>query len=279
MIAAIGGATVAWPLAARAQQPAKLPIIGALVIGNTDPGQFWREFRQALRDLGYVEGQNIRFEFRSAEGQVNRLPELAAELVRLKVDVIVAWFTPAALAAQQATREIPIVMAETGDPIATGLVASLPRPGGNVTGIASVSAELAGKSVQLIRDMLPSACCVAALANATDPFSKPFLEQIQLGGQATATTINAIRISSNAEFESAFAAMDAVDFRAGFRSRMNPTLCSTIHTAFPAAASWRMIDFMVSCTRPSTPAMGSSSRRHCPLFMSARARPTSFCWP
>jgi putative ABC transport system substrate-binding protein len=208
LIAAIGGATVAWPLAARAQQPAKLPIIGALVIGNTDPGQFWREFRQALRDLGYVEGQNIRFEFRSAEGQVNRLPELAAELVHLKVDVIVAWFTPAALAAQQATREIPIVMAETGDPIATGLVASLPRPGGNVTGIASVSAELAGKSVQLIRDMLPSACCVAALANATDPFSKPFLEQIQLGGQATGTTINAIRISSNAEFESAFAAME-----------------------------------------------------------------------
>jgi hypothetical protein len=93
----LGGAAVApvaWPLATRAQQPAKLPIIGALVIGNTDPGQFWREFRQALRDRGYVEGQNIRFEFRSAEGQVNRLPELAAELVRLK-DVIVAWFTPA----------------------------------------------------------------------------------------------------------------------------------------------------------------------------------------
>src|SRR6202040_3456624 len=133
-IAMLGGAAVApvaWPLATRAQQPAKLPIIGALVIGNTDPGQFWREFRQGLRDLGYVEGQNIRFELRSAEGQVNRLPELAAELVRLKVDVIVAWFTPAALAAQQATREIPIVMAETGDPIATGLVASLPRPGGN----------------------------------------------------------------------------------------------------------------------------------------------------
>jgi putative tryptophan/tyrosine transport system substrate-binding protein len=203
----LGGAAVAWPLAAQAQQPA-MPVIGALVIGNTDPGQFWREFRQALRDLGYVEGQNIRFEFRSAEGQVNRLPELAAELVRLKVDVIVAWFTPTALAAKQATSEIPIVMAETGDPIATGLVASLPRPGGNVTGIASVSAELAGKSVQLIRDMLPSARRVTALANATDPFSKPFLEQIQLGGQATGTTINAIRISSNSEFESAFAAME-----------------------------------------------------------------------
>jgi putative ABC transport system substrate-binding protein len=198
----------AWPPAARAQQPGKLPTIGALVIGNTNPEQFWREFRQGLRDLGYVEGQNIRFEFRSAEGQLNRLPELADELVRLKVDVIVTWFTPAALAAKQATREIPIVMAETGDPIGTGLVASLPRPGGNVTGMASVTAELAGKCVQLIRDMLPSASRVTALANATDPFSKPFLQQIHLGGEATGITINPIRISSSEEFDAAFAAME-----------------------------------------------------------------------
>ena len=204
-ITLLGGAA-ARPLAARAQQP-KVPTIGALVIGNISPEEFWREFRQGPRDLGYIEGQNIRFEFRSAEGQINRLPELAAELVRLKVDVIVTWFTPTAVAAKQATREIPIVMAETGDPIGTGLVMS-PRPGGNVTGIASVTAELAGKSVQLIRDMLPSARRVAALANATDPFSKPFLEQIQLGGEATGTAINPIRISNNEEFESAFAAME-----------------------------------------------------------------------
>ena len=188
----LGGAAVAWPLAARAQQP-KVPTIGALVIGNISPEEFWREFRQGLRDLGYIEGQNIRFEFRSAEGQIDRLPELAAELVRLKVDVIVTWFTPTAVAAKQATREIPIVMAETGDPIGTGLVMSLPRPGGNVTGIASVTAELSGKCVQLIRDMLPSARRVTALANATDPFSKPFLEQIELGGEATGTAIQPIR--------------------------------------------------------------------------------------
>ena len=207
-LATLGGsAAAAWPLAARAQQP-KVPTIGALVIGNISPEEFWREFRQGLRDLGYIEGQNIRFEFRSAEGQINRLPELAAELVRLKVDVIVTWFTPTAVAAKQATREIPIVMAETGDPIGTGLIMSLPRPGGNVTGIASVAAELAGKSVQLIRDMLPSARRVSALANATDPFSKPFLEQIQLGGEVTGTTINPVRISSSDEFEAAFAAME-----------------------------------------------------------------------
>jgi putative ABC transport system substrate-binding protein len=185
-----------------------VPTIGALVIGNINPEQFWREFRQGLRDLGYVEGQNIRFEFRSAEGHLDRLPELAAELVRLKVDIIVTWFTPTALAAKQATHEIPIVMAETGDPIGTGLIASLPRPGGNVTGMASVAAELSGKCVQLIRDMLPAARRVTALANATDPFSKPFLEQIKLGGEATGTTINAIEVGSSEEFETAFDRME-----------------------------------------------------------------------
>src|SRR5262245_5743703 len=205
-LATLGGAA-GWPLVALAQQP-KVPTIGALVIGNISPEQFWREFRLGLRDLGYVEGENIQFEFRSAEGHLDRLPELAAELVRLKVDMIVTWFTPTALAAKQATHEIPIVMAETGDPVGTGLVASLPQPGGNVTGIAAVTAELAGKTVQLIREILPSARRVTALANATDPFSKPFLEQNQLGGEATGTAINPIRINNDEEFESAFAAME-----------------------------------------------------------------------
>ena len=195
------------PLASAAQQP-KVPTIGALVIGNTDPEEFWRVFRQGLRDLGYVEGQNIRFEFRSAEGQANRLPELAAELVRLKVDVIVTWFTPPTQAAKQATRQIPIVMADAGDPVGMGLVASLARPGGNVTGIAGMTAELSGKCIELIREMLPAARRVTALANATDPFSKPFLEQIQLAGEASGTTINPVRISSSEEFEGAFAAME-----------------------------------------------------------------------
>jgi putative ABC transport system substrate-binding protein len=127
-----------------------------------------------VQELGYIEGQSIRYEFRSNEGQVIRLPELAAELVRLQVDVIVTWFTPAAKAAKQATREIPIVMALAGNPVETGLVESLARPGGNITGMAGVAAELAGKSVQLIREMLPSAKRVVALANAPDPFSKAF---------------------------------------------------------------------------------------------------------
>jgi putative tryptophan/tyrosine transport system substrate-binding protein len=240
-ITLVGGAA-AWPLAARAQQP-KVPTIGALVIGNTDPEEFWREFRQGLRDLGYIDGQNIRFEFRSAEGQLNRLPELAAELVRLKVDVIVTWFTPPALVAKQATREIPIVMADTGDPIGTGLIASLPRPGGNVTGIAGITAELAGKSVQLIREMLPSVRRVTALANAIDPFSKPFLEQIQLGGEATGTTINAIRISSNEELETAFAAMeknrpDAVIVQPSLPSKRTADLALKHHVPAISVPRW-----------------------------------------
>src|SRR5256714_5499030 len=119
-IALLGGAAAARVLAAQAEQM-KMPTIGALVSGNINPEQFWREFRQGLRDLGYVEGQNIRFEFRSAEGHLERLPELAAELVRLKMDIIVTWFTPTALAAKRATNDIPIAMAETGDPLGTGL--------------------------------------------------------------------------------------------------------------------------------------------------------------
>jgi putative ABC transport system substrate-binding protein len=241
-ITLLGGATVLWPLASVAQQAAKVPLIGALVIGNTDPAQFWRLFRQGLRDLGYVEGQNIRFEFRSAEGQADRLLELAAELVRLNVDVIVTWFTPPAQVARQATREIPIVMADAGDPVGTGLVASLSRPGGNVTGIAAITAELAGKCVELIRDILPSARHVSALINVTDPFSKPFLENIQLGGEVTGTTINPIRISKREEFEAAFAEMekkrpDAVIVQPSLPTKRAAELALSYR--IPAICGWR----------------------------------------
>ena len=128
--------------------------------------------------------------------------------MRLKVDIIVTWFTPAALAAKQATSEIPVVIALAGNPVETGLVESLARPGGNVTGMSGVGAELAGKSVELIRELLPSARRVAALANAPDPFSRPFLEQIRLGGQATGVTIDAIMIRGAEELEAAFPAME-----------------------------------------------------------------------
>jgi len=207
IISLFGAASALLPLASIAQQR-KMPTIGVLVVGSPGVEDFWRLFREGMQDLGYIEGQNVRYEFRSDEGQINRLPELAAELVRIKVDVIVTWFTPAAQAAKRATREIPIVMALVGNPIETGLVESLARPGGNITGMAGVAAELAGKSVQLIREMMPSARRVAALANAPDPFSKPFVENIRLAGAATGTIIDVIMLRGVAEVEAAFPAME-----------------------------------------------------------------------
>src|SRR5438105_11318601 len=200
----LGGAA-AWPLAARAQQR-KVPTIGVLVVGAPGWEQFWRLFRDAMRQTGYVEGQSIRYEFRSDQGQMGSLREMAAELVRLNVDLIVIWFTPAALAAKAATRDIPIVMALAGDPVANGLVDSLNRPGGNVTGMSGVNAELGGKSVELIREMLPSTHRIAALANAPDPFSRPFVEQIEPSGRATGILID-VKMLRAEELETAFADM------------------------------------------------------------------------
>src|ERR1700759_3350512 len=138
------GVAAFWPATAGAQQR-KVPTIGVLVVGAPGSEEFFRVFRDAMQGLDYVEGQSIRYEFRSDQGQTSRLPELAAELVRLDVDLIVTWYTPPAHAAKQATSQIPIVMALAGNPVETGLVKSLDRPGGNVTGMAGAAAELASK--------------------------------------------------------------------------------------------------------------------------------------
>ena len=196
-----------WPLPGTAET-AKVPTIGVLVVESPASQRFWRLFREDMRELDYVEGKNVRYEFRSDGGQGSRLPALAADLVGLKVDLIVAWFTPAALAARQATRQIPIVMALVGNPVENGLVESLARPGGNVTGMAALGAELAGKCVDLVRELVPSAHRIAALVNAPDPFSKPFLRQIQLNGEASGTAIEPIMIQSTAELDPAFTAME-----------------------------------------------------------------------
>jgi putative ABC transport system substrate-binding protein len=195
------------PIAARAQQT-KVHRVGVLLVGNVDVDSFRKELREELRKSGYVEGQNLLFEFRSAEEKLDLLPKLAAELVALKVDVIVAVYTPCALAAQQATREIPIVIM-SGDPLGTGLVPSLSHPGGNITGVSLMAAELFGKNVELVRDMLPTVRRVAALGNAPDPFSKPFLEQVRLAGRITGIEITpAIMVSEPDKIDEAFAAME-----------------------------------------------------------------------
>jgi putative ABC transport system substrate-binding protein len=207
LIAFVGAASALASFGAAAQQP-KMPTIGVLVVGSPASERFWRLFQQDMRELGYIEGRNVRYEFRSDAGQASRLPALAEELVRLKVDLIVAWFTPAALAARQATHQIPIVMALVGNPVETGLVASLAHPGGNVTGMAAIGAELAGKLVDVVRELMPAVRRIAALANVPDPFSKPFLHQIESNGAAARVTIDPIMIRSSAELDAAFSALE-----------------------------------------------------------------------
>src|SRR5947209_9018423 len=158
-------------LAAGAEQPGKVPRIGILSnVPPTDPegARLWGAFIQGLRDLGYVEGRNITIEHRSSEGKFERLPDLAAELVRLKVDVIVAPASQNVLAAKQATRTIPIVMANSLDPVGTGLVSNLARPGGNVTGLSGPSLETVGKQLELLKEIVPRVSRVAVLGNPTN---------------------------------------------------------------------------------------------------------------
>lgn len=220
----------------------RVTTVGVLVRSAPGWQEFWQVFREALRELGYVEGNNIRFELRSDQGEISRLPDLAAELVRLKVDVIVPWFTPAAIAAKQATRDIPIVCAICGDLVATGLVESLARPGGNVTGNSSLNAELSAKFVELVREMLPSAHRVAVLANAPDPFSKVFVKQIQLAGEATGTAIDAIMIHTAEELDAAFPSIersrpDAVIVQPSLPTKRAAELALSYR--IPAICGWR----------------------------------------
>jgi putative ABC transport system substrate-binding protein len=175
VLGVLGAALAAWPLVASAQQ-ARVYTLGVLTLPNPEP--LLKALREGLRDAGYVEGRNLRLEIRPAADRPDLQLEKAAELVRLKVDLIVTFYTPSALAAKQATRDIPIVMAGAGDPVATGIVVSLARPGGNVTGQSSGGAELAGKSVELIRELIPGVGRVGVLADESDPFAKAYVAQI-----------------------------------------------------------------------------------------------------
>jgi putative tryptophan/tyrosine transport system substrate-binding protein len=169
-ITLLGGGVAAWPLAARAQQLGKLPTIGFL--GESTPSgqrQWAAAFVQRLRELGWVEGRNIAIEYRWAEGRNERFAELVAELVRLKVDAIVTQGTPSVLAAKQATSIIPIIFAIAGNPVANGLIASLAQPGGNVTGLTNQTADLAGKRLEILREVVPGLRHLAIMANVDNP--------------------------------------------------------------------------------------------------------------
>jgi ABC-type uncharacterized transport system substrate-binding protein len=201
------GLLLASPLVAQAQPAGKVPRVGFLFYGSPGPAREIDAFRRGLRELGYIEGQNIGIEYRFASGQVERLPELAAELVRLKVDVIVAPATSAALAAKQATSRIPIVFAVVADAVGAGLIANFARPGGNITGLTSSSAELGGKRLELLKQVVARASRVAVLYNPADRSNVLVLKQLQDSVPTLGLTLQPLEVREPREFEGAFLAM------------------------------------------------------------------------
>src|SRR6266700_8449745 len=207
-ITLLGGAAVAWPLAARAQQAGKLPTIGFLVPGTpSSHGQWYAALAQRLRELGWIEGRTVAVEYRWAEGRTERFDEIAAELVRRKVDVIVTSATAAIVAAEQATSVIPIVFAAAGDPVGTGLVASLARPGGNVTGLSNQSADLAGKRLELLREVVPSLRRLAILANAGSPIGVLEMREAQAAARTLGFEVATVEIRRAQDIAPAFEAL------------------------------------------------------------------------
>ena len=195
---------LATTVSAKAQQSTKIPRLGLLMALSPEESVDIKAFRQGLSALGYVEGKNVAFEYRYAEGKMDRLPALAAELVTLKVDVIVALTPPAARAAKNATKTIPIVMRSTDDPVASGLVDSLARPGGNVTGLTSISTDLIGKRLEILKESVTAARRVAVLRNPTAPDAALKWQEVETAGRALKLPLQSVEVSSAADFASAF---------------------------------------------------------------------------
>jgi putative ABC transport system substrate-binding protein len=211
-ITLLSGAAVAWPLAARAQQAGKLPTIGFFSPNTASAQSEWTTvFVQRLRELGWVEGRTVAIEYRWAEGRVERLAEIAAELVRLKVEVIVTAGTLAVAAAKQATALIPIVFAVAGDPVGTGLVASLARPGGNVTGLSLQVTDIAGKRLELLREVVPGLRRLAVLANVGFPEAVLDMRQVQAMTSTLGIEVTTLEIRRAADIAPAFAALKGAD--------------------------------------------------------------------
>ena len=206
-ITLLGGAA-AWPLAAQAQQPA-MPVIGFLeTVSPSFGARILAPFRQGLSDAGYVEGQNVAIEYRWAEGRYDRLPELAADLVRRQVNVIVTTSTPASLAAKAATTELPLVFGVGDDPVKLGLVASLNRPGGNATGVNFVLGELAAKRLGLLRELAPAATRIAVLVNPTDAVrTESNLKEVDTAARAIGPQVHSVNARTSAEIDAAFATL------------------------------------------------------------------------
>jgi putative tryptophan/tyrosine transport system substrate-binding protein len=206
-ITLLGGAA-AWPLAASAQQSGKLPTIGFLGQSTRSATSEWTAaFVQRLRELGWIDGRNVAIEYRWGEGRNERFAEIAAEFVRLKVDVLVTAGTPQVLAAKQATSVIPIVFAVAGDPVGTGIVASLARPGGNVTGLATLAADLAGKRLELLREVIPGLGRLAILGNVGNPVSVLELGEVQAAARTLGLEVHTLEIRQGQDIAPAFEAL------------------------------------------------------------------------
>ncbi len=246
-ITLLGSYAGAWPLTARAQQAA-MPVVGFL--GGASPEAYARRlraFHQALKETGYVQGQNVGVVYRWAEGQNNRLPMLAAELVHRQVAVIIAAGTAATLAVKAATTTIPIVFSIATDPVAEGLVASLNRPGGSLTGVTSLNVEVGPKKLELLHEMVPSATSMALLVNPTNPsIAEPFSRALQAAARAVGLQLHVLHASSEREIEAAFLML--VKLRAGglvimpdplFLARSEQLAALTVRHAVPSVHLYR----------------------------------------
>jgi putative tryptophan/tyrosine transport system substrate-binding protein len=246
-IGLLGGAAAAWPLAARAQQPT-MPVIGFLNSSSPDTeGDRVRAYRRGLSETGYVEGRNVTIEYRWADGQNDRLPSLAADLVTRGVNLIVTGGTPATLAAKAATTKIPIVFILSTDPVEAGLVASLNRPGNNLTGVTGLNVELAPKKLELLRELLPSATILALLVNPTNRVAAERESQdLQAAARSLGLQLHVSHASTEREFDSIFASL--VQLRADsliigsdlfFTSRSEKLAALTVRYAVPSIYQFR----------------------------------------
>jgi putative ABC transport system substrate-binding protein len=235
---------VAWPLAARAQQKA-MPVIGWLSGGSPGSLHYVAAFRQGLSETGYVEGQNLAIEYRWAEGHFDRLPELAADLVTRKVDLIAAS-GPAALSAKNATSTIPIVFTGVSDPIGGGLVASLARPGGNLTGFSVINLELQPKRLELLSELVPQARVIALLVNPNNSNAVRFIGDVQEAARAKGVQLPILKANTESEIDAAFATL--VELRAGgliivgdpfFTGQREQLLALASRHATPTIYAWR----------------------------------------